>query len=61
MLGMVRAREVAMAAHHGWHGISEGFQNEETVVPSLIAEAMQYLKMHGDDRHGRPVVPVHGS
>ena len=61
MLGMVRAREVAMAAHHGWHGISEGFQNEETVVPSLIEGAMQYLKMHGDDPHGRPVVPVHGS
>lgn len=58
---MAGALEVAMAAHRGWHGIWEGFQNEETEVPSLIVEAMQYLKRHGDDPHGRPVVPVHGS
>jgi hypothetical protein len=50
-----------MAAHHGWHGIWEEFQNEEIEVPSLIVVAVQYLKMHGDDPHGRPVVPVHGS
>ena len=42
MLGMVRALEVAMAAHHGWHGIWEEFQNEETEVPSLIVEVTQY-------------------
>ena len=58
---MARALEVARAGHHGSHDIWEGFQNEETEVPSLIVEAMQYLKMHGDDPHGRPVVPVHGS
>jgi hypothetical protein len=50
-----------MAVHHGWHGIWEGFQNEETEVPSLIVAVMQYLKMHGGGPHVRPVVPVHGS
>jgi hypothetical protein len=58
---MAGAQEVAMAVHHGWHGIWEGFQTEGTEVPSLIVAAMQYLKMHVDDPHGRPVVPVHGS
>lgn len=61
MLGMVRALEVAMAVHHDLHGIWEEFRNEGTEVPSLIAEAVHYLKMHGDGRRGRPVVPVHGS
>ena len=61
MLGMAGALEVAMAAHHDSHDIWEGFQNEETVVPSPKTEATHYLKMHGDDLHVRPVVPVHGS
>ena len=61
MLDMVGALEVARAARHDSHDIWVGFQNEGTEVPSLIVEAMQYLKMHGDDPHGRPVVPVHGS
>jgi len=61
VLGTAGGLEVARAAHHGWHDIWEGFQNEGTEAPSPIEEAMQYLKMHGDDPHGRPVVPVHGS
>lgn len=58
---MVGALEVARAAHHGSHDIWVGFQSEGIEVPSLIVGAMQYLEMHGDDPHGRPVVPVHGS
>lgn len=61
MLGMVGALEVARAVHHDSHDIWEGFRSEGTEGPSLIAEAVHYLKIHGDGRHGRPVVPVHGS
>jgi hypothetical protein len=51
----------ARAALHDWHDIWEESRIEVTEVPSLIVEAVQYLKIHGDDLHGRPVVPVHGS
>jgi hypothetical protein len=53
--------QAARAALHDWHDIWEGSQIEVTEVPSLIVEAVQYLKIHGDDLHGRPVVPVRGS
>jgi len=58
---MAGALEVARAAHHGSRDIWVGSRNEETEVPFPIVAAMQYLKMHDDDSHGRPVVPVHGS
>ena len=62
MLGMtVDALRVAMAAHHDSRGTWEEFQTEGTEVPSPIVEVEQYLKMHVDGPHGRPVVPVHGS
>jgi hypothetical protein len=58
---MADALQVARAALRGWRGTWEEYRSEAIEVPSLIVEAMQYLKMHGDDRYGRPVVPVHGS
>jgi hypothetical protein len=53
--------QAARAALHDWHDTWEESQIGVTEVPSLIAEAVQYLKIHGDDLHGRPVVPVHDS
>jgi hypothetical protein len=55
------ALQAARAALRDWHGIWEEFQIEVTEVPFLIVEAVQCLKVHGDDLRGRPVVPVRGS
>jgi hypothetical protein len=55
------ALQAARAALRDLHDTWGEFQIEVTEEPSLIAEAVQCLKAHGDDPHGRPVVPVRGS
>jgi hypothetical protein len=53
--------QAARAALRDWHDIWEEFRIEVIEAPSLIMEAVQCLKIHGDDLRDHPVVPVRGS